>query len=137
MQPSPTLHALQTRAPQTIDALSYSLDEAMDLLRRGRYPELDQHFRRFQQQTLGLEALKRALESGSPPAAGVRESCERLGRKLVVFSEVARQVAAVEWGLFELLAGPSDTAYGRDGQCETQPNAVRAPDRGAHFEKEA
>jgi hypothetical protein len=48
----------------------------------------------------------------------MRESCERLGRGLIVFSEVARQVAAVETGMVQLLAGPGERAYGRDGQCE-------------------
>jgi hypothetical protein len=115
--------------PQTIDRLAQGLDEAMRLLRRGRYPELEQHFRRFEQQALGLEALRRALQNGSAPPAGTRESCERLGRKLVVFSAVARQVAAVESGMIELLAGPGDSAYGRDGQC--------APPGSAHFEQEA
>ena len=102
---------------ETIDALTASLDEAMGLLRRGLYPELGEHFRSIEQQSEGLEALKGALENGSPPPSGIRESCEQLGRRLVVFSEVARHVATVESGMLELLAGPSDTSYGRDGQC--------------------
>lgn len=101
----------------TIDALTQSLDEGLGLLRRGRYPELDEHFRGFQQQAQSLEALKRALENGSPPPSGIRESCEQLGRRLVVFSEVARQVATVESGMLQIVAGPRDNAYGRDGQC--------------------
>lgn len=106
---------------QTIDALTQSIDQATELLRRGRYVELDSHFRGFEQQALHFEALKQALENGSPPAAGIRESCDQLGCRLVVFSELARQVAALESGMMELLAGPRDHAYTRDGQCETGP----------------
>jgi hypothetical protein len=114
---------------QTIDALAQSIDQAMELLRRGRYAELDSHFQGFAQQALRLEALKQALENGSPPAAGLRESCDHLGHRLVVFSELARQVAAIESGVMELIAGPRDHAYGRDGQCENGA--------AARFEQEA
>jgi hypothetical protein len=112
-----------------IDALARSIDEALGLLRRGRYPEMEAHFRRFEQQAQGLEALKRALEKGSRAPSGIRESCEQLGRRLLVFSEVARQVAKVEFGVVQLLAGPRDSSYGRNGHCEEHG--------GSHFEQEA
>jgi hypothetical protein len=114
--------------PNTIAGLTESLDEALELLRRGCYPELSGHFQRIAQQAQGLAALRQALEDGSRPPLGVREGCELLGRKLLVFSEVARQVAAVECGVLELFAGPRDSSYGRDGQCETSG--------GTRFEQE-
>jgi hypothetical protein len=101
---------------ETIDALAASIDQAMHLLRRGRYRELGEHLAGFEQQAEGLQALRQALEAGSAPPLGVRESCERLGQRLVVFSQVARQVAAVESGVVQLLAEPRDSSYGRDGQ---------------------
>lgn len=99
---------------ETIDLLTRSLETALELLRHGRYPELDEHFRGFAHQAQGLAALKRALEDGAPPQ-GIRESCQRLGRSLLVFSEVARQVATVETGMVQWLAGPGEGAYGRNG----------------------
>jgi hypothetical protein len=122
----------QPAAPgrETIDALTHSLDQALGLLRRGRYGELGEHLRGFEQQADGLEALKRALQGGSPPPAGVRESCQQLGRRLMVFSEVARHVAALEFGVLELLAGPRDSSYGPDGQCAGS-RAIH------HFQQEA
>ena len=114
---------------ETIDTLTHSLDAALGLLRRGRYPELGEHFRGFEQQAQGLAALKQALENGSLPAPGLREGCEQLGRRLMVLSEVARQVATVESGMLQIVAGPRDRSYGRDGQCGNPG--------GSQFEQEA
>ena len=114
---------------QTIDMLAQSIDEAVELLRRGRYPELDEHFRGFAQRAQQLEGLKRALENGSPAPPGMQQSCERLGRRLIVFAEVARQVVTIESGMMQLLAAPRDSSYGRDGQCGNRG--------GYQFEQEA
>ncbi len=136
-QPGPNTVPNPTGHPSTIDALASSLDRAMDLLRLSRYGELDEHFRSIEPEAARLETLKRAIVGGSPPPAGLRESCERLGRRLVVLTEVARQVAAVESGMLDLLAGPRDSSYDRDGQVHSRQPGPAAHYRGGGFEQEA
>jgi hypothetical protein len=121
-QPSPA-------SSETISALTRTVDEAVGLLRTGRYADLDVPFSRLERQAKDLESVKRALEGGAPAEPGLRRLCERLGNSLFVFSEVAQQVAAVEAGMVELIAGPRDGSYDRGGQCD---NAA-----GARFRQEA
>lgn len=115
--------------PQTISALTTTVDEAIALLRAGRYGELDSQFDRLREQVEDLEALKRALHNGTPADLRLRQCCEQLGRSLFVFSEVAKQVATIEGGLAQMVAGLRDGSYGRDGHCESSG--------GLHFQQEA
>ncbi len=115
--------------PQTISALAATVDEAAALLRAGRYGELGTQFDRLREQAQDLEALKLALHSGTPADPRLRQCCEQLGKSLFVFSEVAKQVATIEGGLAQMVAGPRDGSYGRDGHCESSG--------GMHFQQEA
>lgn len=115
--------------PETIRALTATVDEAAALLRAGRYSDLDGRFDRLRQQAKDLDALKQALHNGTAADPGLRQCCEQLGKSLFVFSEVAKQVATVEGGLAQIVAGPRDGSYGRDGHCENSG--------GAHFRQEA
>lgn len=112
-----------------IESLTRSIDEAVELLRHARYPQLQQHLPRIEKQAAGMQALQQALANGSPAPQGAGESCERLGRRLHVLSEVARQVAQVEFALTQLVTTPRESAYRRDGQC-----GLDAPPR---FQQEA
>lgn len=120
----------QARAqPETISVLTAAVEEAVALLRAGRYSELDAQFERVQQQAEELEALKLALRSGTAADPRLRQCCEQLGRSLFVFSEVAKQVAAIEAGLAQMAAGPRGGSYSRDGHCGNAD--------GPHFHQEA
>jgi hypothetical protein len=132
----PTTQPTSAPGPECVDALTRSLDQALGLLRSGRYAELSGQLGEFEHQAQALGAWKRALQSGMAAPAGMRASCERLGRRLVVFSEVARQVATLEFGVLQLVTGPRDSSYGRDGLC----GVGEAPSAGpgnVPFEREA
>jgi hypothetical protein len=102
---------------EPIDSLAQGVEEAIALLRDARYPLLQQHLPSIEEQAAGMRAFKQALLNGSPPPRGARESCERLGRRLHVLSEVVRHVAEVEFALTRLVAWPGESPYGRDGHC--------------------
>jgi hypothetical protein len=105
--------------PATIQALTQTVDEALGLLRQGRYSDLEATFSRLERQATGLETLKLALQNGAIPEPSLERLCGHLGNSLFVFSQVARQVATVEAGMAQLFAGPRDCSYGRGGQCES------------------
>jgi len=108
----------QASAPETIHGITHTVDEAVALLRNGRYSDLDAHLARLQQQAADLETLKQHLFYGARAEPGLAERCEQLGKSLFVLSQVAKQVATVEAGIAQLIAGPSDGSYDRGGHCE-------------------
>jgi hypothetical protein len=115
--------------PEAVQALTQTVDEAVRLLRTGRYGDLEAHFTRLERQAKDLEALKQALAGGAPAGPGLQQRCEQLGKSLFVFSEVAKQVAMVEAGMVQMVAGPRDGSYDRAGNCEIPG--------GASFRQEA
>ena len=119
----------ESTGPEAVHALAQTVDDAVRLLRTGRYADLEAHFTRLEQQAKDLKALKEALAGGAPAGPGLRQRCEQLGKSLFVFSEVAKQVALVEAGMVEIVAAPRDGSYDRAGNCEIPG--------GANFRQEA
>jgi hypothetical protein len=100
-----------------IHAMSACADRALALLERRRYKDLIVPLNELETRSRHLSKLRQLLMQGAPAPAGTRASCERLGQRLWVLSEVARQMAEIEAGLAGLWAPAGGRFYDRSGQA--------------------
>ena len=114
--------------PAALSALERSLGEAIELAKQARFGELTAKAEGLESGAAALGDLRNDVERSGPRAAGSRQACERIRRKLFVLAEIFRHAAAAQAGLLGLHQTIT-TPYAASGRLPAASNPFAMPGR--------